>query len=310
MAGTIITDFELKNNWAPRVGAAHRPDGRRQDQAVRNFGFSTRIPGNDLAARALSSDNVTSRSDYFDANLTQPIPNGVVAGGVTNHFAIAGVGADTIDPNAKAVGHPRVRGRNRTRDSAAHQPRRALDRPPDAARARGRGELSNGGGRPAGNGLSVCGAVASILANPNSATPINPPSSPSTRRSPACRSPIRSTGRRDRSDAHQAHERQLVDARVVPLVASARELRRLLPRRQRPVGPGILVALRFPDERSDVYVHWRSPVRLSAATSAISATPTGSCRSIVRSRRKIFGNYAFPWGLNLGLGISAARASR
>jgi hypothetical protein len=29
------------------------------------------------------------------------MPNGVVAGDVTNHFLLAGVGADTIDPNAK-----------------------------------------------------------------------------------------------------------------------------------------------------------------------------------------------------------------
>src|SRR4029450_260439 len=46
------------------------------------------------------------RADYFDANLTQPIPDGVVTqvpggGQITNHFVPAGVNVDTIDPNAK-----------------------------------------------------------------------------------------------------------------------------------------------------------------------------------------------------------------
>ncbi|MBI2187560.1 MAG: hypothetical protein HYU37_10670 [Acidobacteria bacterium] len=56
---------------------------------------------NDLAARALSADEATTRADYFDANLTQPIPNGVLAGGQTNHFVLAGAHPAQIDPEAK-----------------------------------------------------------------------------------------------------------------------------------------------------------------------------------------------------------------
>ena len=50
---------------------------------------------------------------------------------------------------------------------------------------------------------------------------------------------------------------QLVGAGVVPLVAPARQLRGLLPRRQRPVGSGHLVALRLPDQRSELHVDRR-----------------------------------------------------
>src|SRR5262249_34321474 len=49
-----------------------------------------------------SADDSTTRSDFFDANLTRPIPNGTLAGGFTNHFVLAGASADEIDPNAKA----------------------------------------------------------------------------------------------------------------------------------------------------------------------------------------------------------------
>ena len=56
---------------------------------------------NDLAARALSSDAGIG-ADYFDANLTQPIPDGMLAGGTLTHFSIAGAGADAIDPDVRS----------------------------------------------------------------------------------------------------------------------------------------------------------------------------------------------------------------
>jgi hypothetical protein len=56
---------------------------------------------NDLAARALSSDAGIG-ADYFDAGLTRPIPDGVLAGDTVTHFSVAGAGADLIDPDAKA----------------------------------------------------------------------------------------------------------------------------------------------------------------------------------------------------------------
>ena len=106
LSGTIVTDWKLKNNWAPRIGATFDPQGTGLTKIYGSYGrYYSRVP-NDLAARSLSADDGISRADYFDAALTQPIPNGVATqvpggGAITNHFLIAGVGADSIDPNAK-----------------------------------------------------------------------------------------------------------------------------------------------------------------------------------------------------------------
>jgi outer membrane receptor protein involved in Fe transport len=101
LAGTIINDFTLKNNWAARLGATYDFMGDSRTKLYGSYGrYYSRVP-NDLAARALSADDGTSRADYFDPSLTRPIPNGVLAGDVTNHFLLQGVSADAIDPNAK-----------------------------------------------------------------------------------------------------------------------------------------------------------------------------------------------------------------
>jgi hypothetical protein len=111
LVGTIVDDFTLKNNWAPRIGATYDLVGNGRSKLFANWGrFFAKIP-NDLAARALSSDASTSRADYYDANLTQPIPDGVpvttqTPGGdpstVTQHYVLAGAGADVIDPDVKS----------------------------------------------------------------------------------------------------------------------------------------------------------------------------------------------------------------
>jgi hypothetical protein len=173
LSGTLIDNFELKNNWAPRIGATFDPAGDGKTKVFGNWGrFYARIP-NDLAARALSADDGTSRADYFDANLTQPIPNGVLAAGVTQHFLLQGVGADTIDPDAKlsyinefvfgverevmantSVGIRYVyRNIGRVLEDVANCPVVAyeLDETADA-----------------------CGSVEYILTNPSTSTPVNP----------------------------------------------------------------------------------------------------------------------------------------
>jgi hypothetical protein len=100
MSGNVTKDFKLTNNWAPRMGFTYDPKGDGKTKVFGSFGlFYSKMPL-DLAARALSSTEAVNRADYFDANLTQPIPDGVMAGGYTTHLVVAGLqGADQIDPN-------------------------------------------------------------------------------------------------------------------------------------------------------------------------------------------------------------------
>jgi outer membrane receptor protein involved in Fe transport len=170
--GTVISDFSLKNNWAPRIGAIYAPDTKTK--VYGNWGrFYARMP-NDLAARSLSPEVTVTRGDFFDANLTQPVPEGVLAGGQTTHLVLSGAtSGDTIDPNSKmsyndefVVGFDREvlphtsvgvnyihRNTGRVLEDVANCPSAAYF------------EDSTSG---------ICNSVAYILTNPSSATPINP----------------------------------------------------------------------------------------------------------------------------------------
>jgi Carboxypeptidase regulatory-like domain/TonB dependent receptor-like, beta-barrel/TonB-dependent Receptor Plug Domain len=106
LAGTIVQNFSLKNNWAPRLGVVWDPTRRGQSKIFANYGrYYARVP-NDLAARALSSD-ASITADYFDQNLTRPVPDGTVTTNLLNgnvatrHFTLLGGNADDIDGNAK-----------------------------------------------------------------------------------------------------------------------------------------------------------------------------------------------------------------
>lgn len=99
----VPCEYTFDNNWGPRLGATYDILGNGKSKVYASWGrFYSKIP-NDLAARALSADAGVTRADYFDAALTQPIPNGVLAGGQTVHLALAGVGASQIDPTTKAT---------------------------------------------------------------------------------------------------------------------------------------------------------------------------------------------------------------
>jgi outer membrane receptor protein involved in Fe transport len=101
LSGTLA-DLSLSNNWAPRIGATYDPTGRGTMKVYGNWGlFYSKVP-NDLAARALSSDASVSRADYFDVALTQPVPEGVLALGTTSHFLQQGLSSDLLDPSVKA----------------------------------------------------------------------------------------------------------------------------------------------------------------------------------------------------------------
>lgn len=106
--GSFVDDFSMKNNWAPRIGVVFDVLGNGRSKLYGNYGrFFARVP-NDLAARVLSADESVTRGDYFDAGLTRPIPDGVVTQTptglpITQHFLSPGAGeAHTfIDPDAK-----------------------------------------------------------------------------------------------------------------------------------------------------------------------------------------------------------------
>jgi hypothetical protein len=98
-----LADYTFDGNWAPRIGATYDPTGAGRMKVFVNYGwFFAKIP-NDLAARALSADAGVTRADYFDATLTQPIPEGTVAAGTTRHLGFAGLSPSTFDPNARST---------------------------------------------------------------------------------------------------------------------------------------------------------------------------------------------------------------
>lgn len=75
-SGATDNNMTLAGNWAPRIGATYDIMGNGRSKIFGSWGrFYAKVP-NDLAARALSADAGISRADYFDANLTQPIPDG------------------------------------------------------------------------------------------------------------------------------------------------------------------------------------------------------------------------------------------
>jgi outer membrane receptor protein involved in Fe transport len=106
LSGNLIKNWQLKNNFAPRIGVTYDATGDGKTKIYGNYGiYYNRIP-NDLAARALSADDGFSRVDFFDAGLTRLIPQGTVTktptgAPTTNHVILLGSGADDVDPNAK-----------------------------------------------------------------------------------------------------------------------------------------------------------------------------------------------------------------
>ncbi|MPZ17926.1 MAG: TonB-dependent receptor plug domain-containing protein [Luteitalea sp.] len=100
-----VAEFRWKDNWAPRVGGTFDVLGDGRSKLYANWGrFFAKIP-NDLAARALSADAGVTLADYYDAALTEPIPNGVPVGveGETEHFQPAGLEPSDFDPNSKST---------------------------------------------------------------------------------------------------------------------------------------------------------------------------------------------------------------
>ena len=100
MAGSAES-FTFGDNWAPRLGFAWDPTGKGRLKVFGSFGvYFAKQPG-DLALTAFSPYGRVTRADYYDAALTQPVPEGVAAGGTTTHFLTKGANAAIIDPTSK-----------------------------------------------------------------------------------------------------------------------------------------------------------------------------------------------------------------
>jgi hypothetical protein len=98
-----LEDFTWAGNWAPRIGLTWDPIGDGRAKIYGNWGrYFAKIP-NDLAARALSADAGVTRADYFDAALTRPVPDDVVAADTTEHFRQAGLHPSEFDPDSRST---------------------------------------------------------------------------------------------------------------------------------------------------------------------------------------------------------------
>jgi outer membrane receptor protein involved in Fe transport len=98
----IGCSYTWSNNWSPRIGATYDVTGNGKSKVYGSWGrFFAKIP-NDLAARALAADAGITRADYFDAGLTQPVPNGVVALGTGTHYQDAGATPSIFANNTKS----------------------------------------------------------------------------------------------------------------------------------------------------------------------------------------------------------------
>ena len=273
----------------PRIGATYDIKGDGRSKIFASFGrFFTKIP-NDLAARAMSADAGISRADYFDANLTQPVPNGALAGGrdATLHPRRSGRLADLARLEVQLPA-TRSWAASSSRSASRRQRRRALH-PPHGAR----GSWRTTSPRPSWPSTSVARARTPVEYLINNISPSLPrfncaPTVPLPRPSPAMpafEDPVPQV-RLGRVHGQQDLLQQLVADGVVPLVEAAGHLRRRLPQRQRAVRSLDHVAVRLPDQRPELH---RRSAPASSATAATSATraarwAAASCPTTGRTR--------------------------
>ncbi len=97
----VGSDYTFTGAWSPRIGVTYDPLGTGRSKIYFNYGrFYTQYP-NDLATRGFSALSATNSADYFDANLTQPIPEGVLAGNTLHHLVLSGTDPAKALPGTK-----------------------------------------------------------------------------------------------------------------------------------------------------------------------------------------------------------------
>ena len=94
--------FTFDGNWAPRLSVVFDPSGRGRMKLFGSAGvFFARVPNNLPLYSFGSSGARVLRADYFDPELTEPIPDGTPAGGTSTHLILGQSSATRYDPNAK-----------------------------------------------------------------------------------------------------------------------------------------------------------------------------------------------------------------
>ena len=94
--------YKFDGNWAPRIGVTFDPTGTGRSKIYAQWGrFFNKLPNN-TATRSLTAIPDVRLADYFDANLTQPVPLGVEALGTTVHFRTASGSASSVQPGSKS----------------------------------------------------------------------------------------------------------------------------------------------------------------------------------------------------------------
>jgi hypothetical protein len=91
------------DNWAPRLALSWDPSGSGKMKVFGSYGlYFARIP-NDLALLTFGGGGRVIWADYFDAELTQPIPDGVEALGTRVHLVVSSGRPATVAPDAKST---------------------------------------------------------------------------------------------------------------------------------------------------------------------------------------------------------------
>jgi hypothetical protein len=96
--------YTWTNNWSPRLGATFDVFGSGRSKLYASWGrYYAKIP-NALAVLAMGSEEIAS-ADYFDAELTRPVPDGVLARRTTDHFRLSSGGPARFANGSRSTSH-------------------------------------------------------------------------------------------------------------------------------------------------------------------------------------------------------------